>query len=142
MKKPLPYDPRSLHLIYSSLLLLQLVVTSVVLYAAQENAVITFDIHRLTNTAAPVAAGLNAFFGKWIWTRGMQHLSSEEELEDKLRTLTKMHIWQWVVVQFATILLLYYTLIEANLFYFMFSLLYIISFITLRPKIFTFNEGI
>mgnify|MGYP001164382257 CR=1 FL=1 len=41
MKKPLPYDPRSLHLIYSSLLLLQLVVTSVVLYAAQENAVIT-----------------------------------------------------------------------------------------------------
>ena len=142
MKKPLPYDPRSLHLIYSSLLLLQLVVTSVVLYAAQENAVITFDIHRLTNTAAPVAAGLNAFFGKWIWTRGMQHLSSEEDLEDKLRTLTKMHISQWVVVQFATILLLSYTLIEANFFYFIFALVNIIYFITLRPKIFTFNEGI
>ena len=142
MKKPLPYDPRSLHLIYSSLLLLQLVVTSVVLYAAQENAVITFDIQRLTNTVAPVVAGLNAFFGKWIWTRGMQQLSSEEELEDKLRTLTKMHIWQWVVVQFATILLLSYTLIEANFFYFIFALVNIIYFITLRPKIFTFNEGI
>ena len=60
MKKPIPYDPRSLHLIYSSLLLLQLVVTSVVLYTAQENAVITFDIQRLTNTAAPVVAGINA----------------------------------------------------------------------------------
>ena len=142
MKKPLPYDPRSLHLIYSSLLLLQLVVTSVVLYAAQENAVITFDIKRLTNTAAPVVAGLNAFFGKWIWTRGMQQLSTEEELEDKLRTLTKMHIWQWVVVQFATILLLSCTLIEANFFYFIFALVNIIYFITLRPKIFTFNEGI
>ena len=142
MKKPLPYDPRSLHLIYSSLLLLQLVVTFVVLYAAQENAVITFDIQRLTNTVAPVVAGLNAFFGKWIWTRGMQQLSTEEELEDKLRTLTKMHIWQWVVVQFATILLLSYTLIEANFFYFIFALVNIIYFITLRPKIFTFNEGI
>ena len=142
MKKPLPYDPRSLHLIYSSLLLLQLVMTSVVLYAAQENAVITFDIQRFTNTAAPVVAGLNAFFGKWIWTRGMQQLSTEEELEDKLRTLTKMHIWQWVVVQFATILLLSYTLIEANFFYFIFALVNIIYFITLRPKIFTFNEGI
>ena len=142
MKKPLPYDPRSLHLIYSSLLLLQLVVTSVVLYASQENAVITFDIQRLTNTVAPVVAGLNAFFGKWIWTRGMQQLTTEEELEDKLRTLTKMHIWQWVVVQFATILLLSYTLIEANFFYFIFALVNIIYFITLRPKIFTFNEGI
>ena len=142
MKKPLPYDPRSLHLIYSSLLLLQLFVTSVVLYAAQENAVITFDIQRLTNTVAPVVAGLNAFFGKWIWTRGMQQLSTEEELEDKLRTLTKVHIWQWVIVQFATILLLCYTLIEANFFYFIFALVNIIYFITLRPKIFTFNEGI
>jgi len=142
MKKPIPYDPRSLHLIYSSLLLLQLVVTSVVLYTAQENAVITFDIHRLTNTAAPVVAGINAFFGKWIWARGMQQLSTEEELEDKLRTLTKVHIWQWVIVQFATILLLSYTLIEANFFYFIFALVNIIYFITLRPKIFTFNEGI
>ena len=142
MKKPIPYDPRSLHLIYSSLLLLQLVVTSVVLYTAQENAVITFDIQRLTNTAAPVVAGRNALFGKWIWARGMQQLSTEEELEDKLRTLTKVHIWQWVIVQFATILLLSYTLIEANFFYFIFALVNIIYFITLRPKIFTFNEGI
>jgi hypothetical protein len=118
------------------------VVTSVVLYAAQENAVIAFDIQHLTNTAAPIAAGLNAFFGKWIWTRGMQQLSTEEELEGKLRTLTKMHIWQWVVVQFATILLLSYTLIEANFFYFIFALVNIIYFITLRPKIFTFNGGI
>ena len=116
--------------------------TSVVLYTAQENAVITFDIQRLTNTAAPVVAGINAFFGKWIWARGMQQLSTEEELEDKLRTLTKVHIWQWVIVQFATILLLSYTLIEANFFYFIFALVNIIYFITLRPKIFTFNEGI
>ena len=142
MKKPLPYDPRSLHLIYSSLLLLQLVVTSVVLYVTQEDAVIAFDIQRLTNTAAPITAGLNAFFGKWIWTKGLQQISSEEELEDKLRTLTKMHIWQWVVVQFATVLLLSYTLIEANYFYFIFALVNIIYFITLRPKIITFNEGI
>ena len=142
MKKPLPYDPRSLHLIYSSLLLLQLVVTSVVLYAAQDTAVISYDITRITNTAAPAAAGLNAFFGKWIWTKGMQHISTEEELEDKLRTLTKMHVWQWIVVQFATILLLSYTLIEATFFYFIFALVNIIYFITLRPKIFTFNEGI
>ena len=142
MKKPLPYDPRSLHLIYSSLLLLQLVVTSVVLYATQEDAVIAFDVQRLTNTAAPITAGLNALFGKWIWTKGLQQISSEEELEDKLRTLTKMHIWQWVVVQFATVLLLSYTLIEANYFYFIFALVNIIYFITLRPKIITFNEGI
>ena len=112
------------------------------LYATQEDAVIAFDVQRLTNTAAPITAGLNALFGKWIWTKGLQQISSEEELEDKLRTLTKMHIWQWVVVQFATVLLLSYTLIEANYFYFIFALVNIIYFITLRPKIITFNEGI
>ena len=142
MKKPLPYDPRSLHLIYSSLLLLQLVVTSVVLCTAEETAVISYDISHITNTVAPVAAGLNAFYGKWIWTRGMQHIATEEELEDKLRFLTRMHVWQWIVVQFATIFLLTYTLIESNFFYFIFALVNIIYFITLRPRIFTFNEGI
>ena len=142
MKKPHPYDPRSLHLIYSSLLLMQLVITSVVLYAAQESAVITYEIAQLTNTAAPVAAGLNAIFGKWIWNKGMHQISAEKEIDEKLRILTKMHIWQWVVVQFATVLLLSYTLIEANFFYFIFALVNIIYFITLRPKIFTFNEGI
>ncbi|MDA7722742.1 hypothetical protein N8851_06640 [Schleiferiaceae bacterium] len=72
----------------------------------------------------------------------MHQISAEKEIDEKLRVLTKMHIWQWVVVQFATVLLLSYTLIEANFFYFIFALVNIIYFITLRPKIFTFNEGI
>ncbi|MGB1090196.1 MAG: hypothetical protein ACPGYN_05565, partial [Schleiferiaceae bacterium] len=80
--------------------------------------------------------------GKTIWNKGMVKISQTQEIEDKLQVLTRIHIWQWVMVELATILLLTYTLMESNFFYFIFALVNIIYFFTLRPKIFSLTGGI
>ena len=66
----------------------------------------------------------------------MREINTTEELFTKLEILTKIHIWRWVLVQLGTLILLTYTLIEGNFYYFILPLLNIVYFFTLRPKIF------
>ena len=136
------YDPSSLQLIYSVLLMAQLVITVVVMYVAQEHASVRFEWGYWNHIVIPVIAGVLGSLGKTIWNKGMVKISQTQEIEDKLLVLTRVHIWQWVMVELATILLLTYTLIESNFFYFIFALVNIIYFFTLRPKIFSLTGGI
>jgi len=136
------YDPSSLQLIYSVLLMAQLVITVVVMYVAQEHANVRFEWGYWNHIAIPVIAGVLDSLGKTIWNKGMVKISQTQEIEDKLQVLTRIHIWQWVMVELATILLLTYTLMESNFFYFIFALVNIIYFFTLRPKIFSLTGGI
>lgn len=136
------YDPSSLQLIYSVLLMAQLVITVVVMYAAQDQANVRFEWGYWNHVVIPVIAGALGSLGKTIWNKGMLKISQTEEIEDKLKVLTRIHIWQWVMVELATILLLTYTLMESNFFYFIFALVNIIYFFTLRPKIFSLTGGI
>jgi hypothetical protein len=69
-------------------------------------------------------------------------ISQTEEMQDKLKILTKIHIWQWIMVELGTVLLLTYSLVESNFIYFIFALVNIIYFFTLRPKIFSLSGGI
>jgi len=142
MNERYPYDPRSLHLIYTVLLLMQLMLVLVVIYVAGDNVRVYFNWLPSTPITIPsIALGL-AIHGRWIWKSGMEKIAKEEELNIKLETLTKIHIYQWALVQFGTILLLTVTLVEANFYYFIFSLVNIIYFFTLRPKIFSLTGGI
>ena len=136
------YDPSSLQLIYSVLLMAQLVITVVVMYVAQEHANVRFEWGYWNHIAIPVIAGVLGSLGKTIWNKGMAKISQTQEIDDKLQVLTRIHIWQWVMVELATILLLTYTLMESNFFYFIFALVNIIYFFTLRPKIFSLTGGI
>jgi hypothetical protein len=136
------YDPSSLQLIYSVLLMAQLVITVVVMYVAQEHANVRFEWGYWNHIVIPVIAGVLGSLGKTIWNKGMVKISQTQEIEDKLLVLTRIHIWQWVMVELATILLLTYTLMESNFFYFIFALVNIIYFFTLRPKIFSLTGGI
>jgi hypothetical protein len=95
-----------------------------------------------SNVIVPAFALLLVVWGRLQWNNGMREISNSENLLDKLELLTRIHVWQWVLVQLATLLLLAYTLVEGNYYYFIFALVNIIYFFTLRPKLFTFSEGI
>lgn len=142
MNDRLPYDPRFLHLIYSALLMVQLVLTVVVIYVTQEDADVFCSMTEPSNVIVPAFALLLVVGGRLQWNNGMREISNSENLLDKLELLTRIHVWQWVLVQLATLLLLAYTLVEGNYYYFIFALVNIIYFFTLRPKLFTFSEGI
>jgi hypothetical protein len=143
MNERYPYDPRSLHLMYTVLLLMQLMLTLVVIYVAGDSVGISFDFNGLLSPiSVPIMSLLLALMGRSIWRNGMDKISKTEDINDKLELLTKIHIYQWAMVQFGTILLLTFTLVEANFYYFIFSLVNIIYFFTLRPKIFSLTGGV
>ena len=136
------YDPSSLQLIYSVLLMAQLVITVVVIYVAQDQFNMRFEWGYWNHIVIPAVAGVLGSLGKTIWNKGILRISQTEEIEEKLKVLTQIHILQWVMVELATILLLTYTLMVSNFFYFIFALVNIIYFFTLRPKIFSLTGGI
>ena len=136
MNEQKPYDPRYLHLIFSALLMIQLVLTSVVLYVGSESAKILLLPFEGNTYAIPGIAFVLVLLGRYVWNNGMKEINGSDNLLEKLELLTKIHIWRWVLVQLGTLILLTYTLIDSNFYYFIFALVNIVYFFTLRPKIF------
>ncbi|MGA0245925.1 MAG: hypothetical protein ACO3JZ_04535 [Schleiferiaceae bacterium] len=136
MNEQKPYDPRFLHLIFSALLMIQLVLTSVVLYVGSESAEILLLPFEGNTYAIPGIAFVLVLLGRYVWNNGMKEINGSDNLLEKLELLTKIHIWRWVLVQLGTLILLTYTLIDSNFYYFIFALVNIVYFFTLRPKIF------
>ena len=136
MNEQKPYDPRYLHLIFSALLVIQLVLTSVVLYVGSETAKIFLLPFEGNTYAIPGIAFVLVLLGRFVWNNGMKDINTSENLLEKLELLTKIHIWRWVLVQLGTLILLAYTLVDSNFYYFIFALVNIVYFFTLRPKIF------
>mgnify|MGYP000659646818 FL=1 len=136
MNEQKPYDPRFLHLIFSALLMIQLVLTSVVLYVGSESAEILLLPFEGNTYAIPGIAFVLVLLGRYVWNNGMKEINGSDNLLEKLELLTKIHIWRWVLVQLGTLILLTYTLVDSNFYYFIFALVNIVYFFTLRPKIF------
>jgi hypothetical protein len=136
MNEQKPYDPRFLHLIFSALLMIQLVLTSVVLYVGSESAKILLLPFEGNTYAIPGIAFVLVLLGRYVWNNGMKEINGSDNLLEKLELLTKIHIWRWVLVQLGTLILLTYTLVDSNFYYFIFALVNIVYFFTLRPKIF------
>jgi len=136
MNEQKPYDPRFLHLIFSALLMIQLVLTSVVLYVGSESAKILLLPFEGNTYAIPGIAFVLVLLGRYVWNNGMKEINGSNNLLEKLELLTKIHIWRWVLVQLGTLILLTYTLVDSNFYYFIFALVNIVYFFTLRPKIF------
>lgn len=136
MNEQKPYDSRYLHLIFSALLMLQLVLTSVVLYIGSDVADLVLYPFAGNTYAIPGICFILALFGRFIWNTGMAEISASDNLYDKLDKLTRIHLWRWSLVQLGTLILLSYTLIEGNFYYFIFALFNIVYYFTLRPKLF------
>jgi hypothetical protein len=80
--------------------------------------------------------------GNRIFNRQILDLGSLDDMQKALQKLAKAYLIQWMLVETATLLLIIYTLISVNHFFSLFALANIIYFITLRPRLFTFNEGL
>lgn len=116
--------------------MLQLVLTSVVLYIGSDVADLVLYPFAGNTYAIPGICFILALFGRFIWNTGMAEISASDNVYEKLDKLTRIHLWRWFLVQLGTLILLSYTLIEGNFYYFIFALLNIIYYFTLRPKIF------
>ena len=97
MNKHYPYDPRSLHLIYTVLLMIQLMMTLVVVFYAKEDAVIECSMSEISNYAIPSFVFGLAAVAKGLWNKGLVKIEMTEDLETKFEILTKIHIWQWLL---------------------------------------------
>jgi hypothetical protein len=117
--------------------MIQLIMTVIVLYSAKDDAVIQYSMNEISNYAIPSFVFGLAALGKGLWNKGLLSIEIEDDIDAKFEILTKIHIWQWVLVQLGTLMLLTFTLTESNFYYFMFALVNIIYFLTLRPKIFS-----
>ena len=87
-------NPRYLHLIFSALLMIQLVLTSVVLYVASDTASVFLMPFAGNTYAIPGIAFVLVLLGRYVWNNGMREINSTEELFTKLEILTKIHIWE------------------------------------------------
>jgi hypothetical protein len=116
--------------------MIQLVLTSVVLYVGSESAKILLLPFEGNTYAIPGIAFVLVLLGRYVWNNGMKEINGSDNLLEKLELLTKIHIWRWVLVQLGTLILLTYTLVDSNFYYFIFALVNIVYFFTLRPKIF------
>ena len=116
--------------------MIQLVLTCVVLYVGSESANILLLPFEGNTYAIPGIAFVLVLLGRYVWNNGMKEINGSDNLLEKLELLTKIHIWRWVLVQLGTLILLTYTLVDSNFYYFIFALVNIVYFFTLRPKIF------
>lgn len=134
------YDPKNLQIIFIALLFTQLVlfVSGMMML---NDAEFSYQLNNISFTAIPLAALVLDIIGNKVFKTGFQKLSQEKEIEESLNKLTRIHIIRWILVEAATFILLIFTVVHNNHFFSAFAAVNIVYFYTLRPKLFTFNEG-
>jgi hypothetical protein len=135
------YDPKNLQVIFFALLAAQIIFLFYALLSLEETQFI-YHIDDISFTLIPLIALAADIIGNRIFNRQILDLGSLDDMQKALQKLAKAYLIQWMLVETATLLLIIYTLISVNHFFSLFALANIIYFITLRPRLFTFNEGL
>jgi len=134
------YDPKNLQVIFGAFLLAQLIFLSLSFYVI-ESPDFFYKLDDLMFTIVPlVAIGLDIIANR-IFINGFNKLTQERDLEKSMQKLNSIHVLRWGIVETATFMLIFFSIITANHFFTAFAAANIVYFYTLRPKIFTFNEG-
>lgn len=135
------YDPKSLTIIFFALLSAQV---AFLLYCmvAINPAFFIYEIENITYTLIPLAAILMAIISNRLFIQGLKNLSGEREISQALQKLQSIHIVRWALVEAASFLLLFFTIITSNHYFTAFALANIAYFITLKPRLFNFNAGL
>lgn len=133
------YDPRTLQLLFFAFLGTQIFFLFMVLITV-EAPVFGYQLRELSFTLIPAAALAADIIGTRIFTKGIQSLTTLD-MQTSFQRLTTLHLIRWAMVEGGTFLLLVFTLITNNHFFTPFAIVNIIFFATLRPRLFTFNEG-
>jgi hypothetical protein len=134
------YDPRNLNIIFLALLSGQIIflIMSMIMI---EPATFVYDFEDLSFTLIPLAALAGDIISNRIFWNGFNRLTQEREMQQALTKLTAIHIVRWAIVEGGTLLLIVFSFLTSNHFFTAFAMANIAYFITLRPRLFTFNEG-
>jgi len=133
------YDPKTLQILFFAFLGSQIFFLFLAIFTIDE-PVFGYLLSDITYTLIPAAALIADIVGTRIFSKGIQSLTTTD-LQASFQRLTSLHIIRWALVEGGTFLLLVFTLITGNHFFTAFALVNIIFFATLRPRLFTFNEG-
>lgn len=137
MKQP-PLDPRSLQSIFLLLLFAQMAFLGVVLLFLREDNQFIFELSNLFHWALPLGIlGLDII----AWNTFQSRISTEGEnadMIDRVNNLQGAYIVLWVMVQVGTFVLLVFSILEQNDYFILLSLVQIIFYVTLRPRLFDF----
>jgi hypothetical protein len=133
------YDPRTLQLIYFALLGSQVFFLFLVLFTT-ENPSFFYNMSDFLYTLIPIVALVLDVVASRMFNKGIQNLTTTD-LQTSFQRLTSLHIIRWAMVEGASFLLLVFAMSTENHFFTAFAVVNIIFFATLRPRLFTFNEG-
>jgi len=135
------YDPKSLQIIYFALLAFQIAFLLICMVVI-EPAYFEYKIQDLTYSAIPILAIIIAFLGNRYFAQGFKNLVMETEINQSLQRLTTIHIVRWAMVEAGTFMLLAATINTSNHYFTAFAMANIAYFITLRPRLFNFDQGL
>lgn len=134
------YDPRNLQIIFFALLAAQIFFLFIAIFG-NVDPLFAYDLNNWLFTAVPVVALLADIAGNRIFQSTLNNLSTSD-LEKSFQKLASAHLIRWALVEGATLLLVASAMYYNNHFFSVFAAANIIYFITLRPRLFTFNEGL
>ncbi len=134
------YDPKNLQAIFFVLLAAQVFFFFMAIFTIDQPA-FNYQLKDLSFTLIPLATLVLDIVGNRIFSSGLSNLSAED-LEKSMQKLARIHLVRWALVEIGTLLLIVFSMMSGNHFFSAFALANIIYFITLRPKLFTFNEGL
>ena len=133
------YNPKNLQIIFGAFLFAQLIFLTLSFYVV-ESPQFVYKIDDLVFTLVPLAAILLDFIGNKVFVNGFNKLTQERDLDKSLQKLNSIHVLRWGIVESATFMLVFFSIITSNHFFTEFAAANIVYFYTLKPKIFTFNE--
>ena len=134
------YDPRNLQIIFFALLAAQVFFLSIAFFTIEPPA-FAYEVDNWLFTAIPLIALVADIAGNRIFAKGMDSLSTTD-LHKSFQKLASIHLIRWALVEGATVLLIVFAMYYNNHFFSALAGANIIYFITLRPRLFTFNEGL
>lgn len=134
------YDPKNLQAIFIALLAAQVIFFFMSVFSL-ENPDFSYELTDFSFTLIPLAALVLDIVGNRIYSTGISNLTTTD-MQKTMQRLARIHIIRWALVEMATLILIVFAMVNENHFFSAFALANLIYFITLRPKLFTFNEGL
>jgi len=134
------YDPKTLQTVFNLLLIVQIVFGIIVWYLIYDTAKFYFDYAQLLHIATPSTALALNFLGNMVYKSGFEKIDDEETLIDRLIRLQRTQITRFTLTEAATFVLFVMAVILDNNLFLVLGIINIFYFLTLRPKIISFNS--
>lgn len=135
------YDPKSLQVIFLSLLIGQIVFLGVSLIIIRPHIQFVLNFAETIYWTVPTGLILLNLIGQRIFNQQFNQMIEYESIEEKIQLLHRSHIIQWAIVEVGSLIVIALGIQTFNLYFMLIAGMQILYFATLRPKIFTLNEG-